>query len=28
MRQMREAIAQGAFAAWRRQFHEDRSRGV
>ena len=28
MRQMREAIAQGAFAAWRRQFHEDRARGV
>ena len=28
MRQMREAIAQGAFAAWRWQFHEDRSRGV
>ena len=28
MRQMREAIAQGAFAAWRQQFHEDRARGV
>ena len=28
MHQMREAIAQGAFAAWRRQFHEDRARGV
>jgi len=28
MRQMREAIAQGAFAAWRKQFHQDRARGV
>ncbi|MEY3994576.1 MAG: hypothetical protein RLZZ113_1681 [Pseudomonadota bacterium] len=28
MRQMREAIAQGACAAWRRQFHDDRARGV
>ena len=28
MRQMREAIAQGAFTAWRKQFHRDRARGV
>jgi queuine tRNA-ribosyltransferase len=28
MHQMREAIAQGTFAAWRQQFHEDRARGV
>ena len=28
MRQMREAIAQGAFTAWRKQFHQDRARGV
>ncbi len=28
MRQMREAIAQGAFVAWRKQFHQDRARGV
>jgi queuine tRNA-ribosyltransferase len=28
MREMREAIASGTFAAWRRQFHEDRARGV
>ena len=28
MGQMREAIAQGRFAAWRAQFHQDRARGV
>ena len=28
MRQMREAIASGTFADWRRQFHQDRARGV
>lgn len=28
MRQMREAIGQGTFADWRRQFHQDRARGV
>ena len=28
MRQIREAIAQGAFTAWRKQFHQDRARGV
>jgi queuine tRNA-ribosyltransferase len=28
MRQMREAIGQGTFAAWRAQFHADRARGV
>ena len=28
MRQMRAAISQGQFAAWRQQFHADRARGV
>ena len=28
MRQMREAIGSGTFADWRRQFHQDRARGV
>lgn len=28
MHQMREAIAGGTFANWRRQFHQDRARGV
>lgn len=28
MRQMRAAIQEGRFQAWRRQFHEDRARGV
>jgi queuine tRNA-ribosyltransferase len=28
MRQMRAAIGQGQFQAWRRQFHADRARGV
>ncbi|MBU3725691.1 MAG: tRNA guanosine(34) transglycosylase Tgt [Burkholderiaceae bacterium] len=28
MRQMREAIAEERFAAWRTQFHQDRARGV
>lgn len=28
MRQMRAAIRQGQFAAWRQQFHADRARGV
>ncbi len=28
MEDMRQAIAQGRFAAWRQQFHQDRARGV
>jgi queuine tRNA-ribosyltransferase len=28
MRAMREAIEEGRFEAWRRQFHADRARGV
>jgi queuine tRNA-ribosyltransferase len=28
MRQMRAAIQEGRFQAWRRQFHQDRARGV